>query len=175
MKETIRICFTWDSARSRKFTQNSESAKCIDSKFRMGMNIETNRKLRWFRWTRRLLLPGSGVLEVNRADHLKPIESTMTSLLDRKAEQSSEYVKIHVLKKIYVDFGNMKVSYQFLVQRQDGHGAMKDLSRRLLARTARFLAIHLSQLNLKSESIGFGRKIKQKDGCWEQALTTAHI
>ena len=105
----------------------------------------------------------------------KLVELKIRNLLHRKADWSSKYVKIHVVKKIYVDFGYSNASYQFWVRRRDGHIAREDVSRRLRARTAKFLVGHQLPSNWNSESSGFGRRGEQKGGNGVQVLTAASV
>ena len=79
----------------------------------------------------------------------KLVQLKIRNVLHRKADRSSKYVEIHVVKKIYVDFGYSNASYQFQVRRRDGHIAREEVSRRLQARTANFFSRTSLAIELK--------------------------
>ena len=105
----------------------------------------------------------------------KLVELKIRIFLNRKAVSSSKYFEIHVVMKIYVEFGYTNASYQFWVRRREGHSTREDVSRRLRARTAKISVGHQLPSNLNSESSGFGRRGEQKGGNGVQILTAADV
>lgn len=115
------------------------------------------------------------VLRAIRADSSKTGRAENQNLLHRKADRSSKYVEIHVVKKIYVEFGYSNASYQFWVRLRDGHIAREDVSRRLRAQIAKVSVRHQPPSNLNSDPSGFGRRGEQKGGNGVQILTAAGV